>query len=233
MTGPVEQFRTRLLPALLSAFGVTLLAAGLMTYTVPVAAEPAPSRIPTQTTGVAASPSPLTTIPPIGTATPAPPTATPPPPADRVATRIRIRDLGIDLPIIKGSDGYPACNVAMYLVNPGLLQPGFGKATYIYAHARKGMFLPLLETKGSQQRGAIVEVWTSDDYVFSYRITEVRRNQSTLNGPLSAESEELWLQTSEGPKGTVGKTQVVAEPVAVKASSHAAAHPTPRPVDCG
>ncbi|MGH2476514.1 MAG: hypothetical protein ACRDIL_14745 [Candidatus Limnocylindrales bacterium] len=233
MTGPADQFRTRLLPALLSALGVTLLAAGLLTYTVPVLAEPAPSASPRPSPTAAATPSPLITLPPIGTATPALPTATPAPPADRVATRVRIKDLGIDLPVIKGDDGYPACNVAMYLVNPGLLQPGFGKATYLYAHAREGMFLPLLRTKSFDQRGKVVEVWTSDDFVFTYRITEVRREQTTLDAPLAAESEELWLQTSEGPRGTVGKTQVVAEPIAVAPADHAAAHPRARPVDCG
>ena len=29
---------------------------------------------------------------------------------------------------------------------PFLAKPGFGQATYLYAHAREGMFLPLLRT---------------------------------------------------------------------------------------
>ena len=60
-------------------------------------------------------------------------------PADRVATRIRIAALGIDLPIVKPQKdptAYPYCNVAMYL--PVLGQPGEGHATYLYAHAREG-----------------------------------------------------------------------------------------------
>ncbi len=231
MTDPTEQLRTRALPALLTAFGVTLLSAGLLTYTVPVAAEAPASPAPSPTIAVVSTPTPLITLPPIGTSTPAPPTATPPPPADRVATRVRIKELGIDLPVIKGTGGYPLCNVAMYLKE--LSQPGFGKATYLYAHAREGMFLPLLETKGRQQRGKIVEVWTSDDFLFRYEITEVLRKQTTLDAPFGADSEELWLQTSEGPKNTVGKTQVVAQPLSVAAASHAAAHPKARPVDCG
>ena len=95
------------------------------------------------------------------------------------------------------------------------------------------MFLPLLRTPGSQQRGLVVEVWTSDDMRFLYEITQVRRDQRDLNDAVAARTEQLWLQTSEGPKGTPGKTQVVAKPISVEASSHAAAHPKPHPVVCG
>ena len=38
MAGPTEQIRTRVLPALLTAFGVTILSAGLLTYSVQVEA---------------------------------------------------------------------------------------------------------------------------------------------------------------------------------------------------
>ena len=114
-----------------------------------------------------------------------------------------------------------------------LHQPGQGKATYIYAHARTGMFLPLLETPERRQRGLIVEVWTSDDMKFLYEITDVRRHQKNLDDALAADEEQLWLQTSEGPRGTVGKTQVLAMPISSEESSHKAAHPKPRPVECG
>ena len=43
---------------------------------------------------------------------------------DRVATRVRIAALDIDLPVVKGPSGYPYCNVAMYLTD--LHQPGQG-----------------------------------------------------------------------------------------------------------
>ena len=88
----------------------------------------------------------------------------------------------------------------MYL--PILSQPGFGGATYLYAHARDGMFLPLLRTKGRDQRGLIVDVWTSDDWLYQYEITEVRRDQPVdtgLRDPLAVATEQLWLQTSQGP----------------------------------
>jgi hypothetical protein len=240
MAGPTEQIRTRIVPALLTAVGVTILSAGLLTYTVPVQAEPATPG-PEPTSAAVPTPSALLTLPPIGTATPVPsasPTPTPLPPADRVATRVRVKGLDIDMPVIKGNAGYPYCNVAMYLA--ALSQPGFGKATYLYAHAREGMFLPLLRTKARGQRGQVVEVWTSDDMVFRYEITEVLRHvpyDKGLDRPLAATTEELWLQTSEGPRPPPGqppgpKTQVVAEFLSAAPASHAAAHPKARPVVC-
>lgn len=224
-----DRIRTRFLPALLTASGVTLLAAGLLSYTQPVTAEPAqtlppPSASPT----IAPTPTPLITLPPIGSA--APPSATPTADPERVATRVRIAALDIDMPIVKGPAGYPYCNVAMYLKE--LRQPGQGGATYLYGHARTGMFLPLLETSEKKQLGMVVEVWTSDDFRFLYEIVDVRRNQTSLDDPLSAESEELWLQTSEGPRGTVGKTQVIALPLSVERADPADAHPKAKPVDC-
>jgi hypothetical protein len=229
-----DDLRTRVLPAILTAFGVTILSAGLLTYSVPVDAGVASPSAPPPSAAVIATPTPLISLPSIGTASLEPsPSPSPSPSADRVATRVRISGLGIDLPVVKGTTTYPLCNVAMYLVAPGLFQPGFGRATYIYAHAREGMFLPLLRTFSRDQRGLEVEVWTSDDVHFTYQISEVRRAQTSLKAPMSATTEQLWLQTSEGPKGTVGKTQVVATFVSSEPASHVAAHPRPRPVVCG
>ena len=225
---PFDFVRTRLLPALLTAGGVTMLAAGLLTYTVPVAAEPAYTPEPTPTEVAVATPSPLITLPPIGSATPAPtPSADP----NRVATRIRIAALGIDLPIVKGPSGYPYCDVAMYLKE--FSQPGQGRSTYLFAHARPGMFEPLLKTKGVRMRGDLVEVWTSDDQLFLYEITEVRRDQRNLDDAQGATTEQLWLQTSEGPHGTPGKTQVIAMPLDVQpADPPSDAHPKAKPRNC-
>ena len=117
-------------------------------------------------------------------------------------------------------------------------QPGQGRAIYLYAHARTGMFLPLLDAslikKGrAKLLGMVVEVWTSDDQRFLYEIVEVRRHQLTLDDALAATDEELWLQTSEGPKGTPGKLQVIARPLSQEASDHDSAHPKAKPVVCG
>jgi sortase (surface protein transpeptidase) len=147
--------------------------------------------------------------------------------------------LKIDLPIVKpvgGSNTYPQCNVAMYIKE--LHQPGQGGATYLYAHARDGMFGPIYHLatevrKPQKMLNMIVQVYTSDDQVFEYYVTQVLLHQTSLNDALDATTEELWLQTSEGPKGTVGKTQVRAELLTVGPADHAAAHPTPHPVNCG
>ncbi|MGZ8515570.1 MAG: hypothetical protein ACXW4H_07670 [Candidatus Limnocylindrales bacterium] len=231
-----DRIRTRLLPALLTAFGVTMLAAGLLSLTGGVTAD----SLLTPSPAVATAPptvAPLITLPPI-TASSALLTASPSAPADRVATRVRIAALKIDLPVVApppGDNAYPYCNVAMYLKDLG--QPGQGRATYLYAHARTGMFLPLLDASliqnGKSMLGMVVEIWTSDNQRFLYDITEVRRHQTDLNDAANATTEQLWLQTSEGPKGTVPKLQVVAEPLSQEAADPADAHPVAKPLVCG
>ncbi|MGZ8437530.1 MAG: hypothetical protein ACXWXR_03195 [Candidatus Limnocylindrales bacterium] len=236
MADLADRIRTRLLPALLTAFGVTMLAAGLLSLTGGVTAD----SLLTPSPAVATAPptvAPLITLPPI-TSSSALPTASPSAPADRVATRVRIAALKIDLPVVApppGDNAYPYCNVAMYLKDLG--QPGQGRATYLYAHARTGMFLPLLDASliqnGKSMLGMVVEIWTSDNQRFLYDITEVRRHQTDLNDAANATTEQLWLQTSEGPKGTVPKLQVVAEPLSQEAADPADAHPVAKPLVCG
>jgi sortase (surface protein transpeptidase) len=224
------RIRTRLLPALLTALGVAFLASGLLTYTVPVEAGAQPTDPPTIVT-LAPTPSPSPTVVP-ASVQPTPTFA-----ADRVATRIVIPDLGIDLPVVRPpeTNEYPLCDVAEFIQTLG--QPGQGRATYLYAHARKGMFLPLLDSSkienGKKMLGMAVQVYTSDDMLFVYEITQVRRHQLTLDDAVGATTEQLWLQTSEGPAGTKPKLQVVAMPVGSQAADHASAHPTPKPRVCG
>ena len=235
MVDLADRIRTRLIPALLTAFGVTMLAAGLMSYTSGATAESLPSESPTIVTAPPTS-TPLITFPPLTSG--ALPTATPSAPVNRVATRVRIAALKIDLPVVApppGADTYPLCNVAMYLSDFG--QPGQGRATYLFAHARTGMFLPLLDASlvqnGKSMLGMVVEVWTSDNQRFLYDITEVRRHQTDLTDAANATTEQLWLQTSEGPKGTPGKLQLVAEPLSQEAADPADAHPVAKPLVCG
>jgi len=236
MADLAERIRIRLLPALLTALGVAALAGGVLSLTTPVTADPLPGASAALAPSAAPTITPLITFPPIPSE--AAPSSSATAPADRVATRVRVAALDIDLPIVKpsgGADTYPLCDVAMYIQELG--QPGQGGATYLYAHARTGMFLPILEASlvqnGKSMLGMVVEVWTSDDQRFLYEITEVRRHQLDLNDAIDATTEELWLQTSEGPKGTPGKTQVIAEPISQEAADPADAHPKARPVACG
>jgi hypothetical protein len=151
-----------------------------------------------------------------------------------VATRIAIPALKIDLPVVRGPSGYPYCNVAMYY--PILSQPREGGVAFLYAHARVGMFLPLLErskiNNGASLIGMTIQVWTSNDLISTYKIVRVRRHVTTLDGAFTATTEQLWVQTSEGPRGTRGKLIVVAKRTGSAPSSHAAAHPTPHPKVC-
>lgn len=297
--------RSRVLPAIVAALGVSFIAAGLLTYTTGtdadlfpfpsngVALGPADSAAPGATDAPNASASaapadspappgsfqssdspppgasssavpsasgsfdvlptdlasdlPLGTTSPSGAAAPTAkpsvkptprPTATPRTTGGRVATRVVIPALEIDLPVVRppgGSTTYPLCNVAMYIQT--LSQPGYPGATYIYAHARIGMFLPLLDqsriNNGAGMIGMLVQVYTSDNQYFIYQISDVRRHQLTLADAIAARDQELWLQTSEGPHGTPGKLQVIATPLSSGPASPADAHPTPHPVVCG
>jgi hypothetical protein len=240
--------RSRLLPAVITALGVVLVTAGLLAYADPVTvgaeavesptaesifASPGPSGTPSTSPG--AEPSATASTDPSGSTSPEP-TAS----ADAaVATRVVVPALGIDLPVVRGPDGYPLCNVAMYLKEMG--QPGEGRATYLYAHARDGMFGPIYQLAIQRHTprkmlGMIVQVYTSDDKLYLYEITEYRLHAvgtAALEDALNATTEQLWLQTSEGPKGTPGKTQLIAEPLSVGAADHKDAHPKAKPVVCG
>jgi hypothetical protein len=99
------------------------------------------------------------------------------------------------------------------------------------------MFLPILDASkvnnGAAMLGMLVQVYTSDDQLFLYEIVEVRRHQTTLDDAANATTEQLWLQTSEGPRGTPGKTQVIAVPLSSGPAVPADAHPAANPVACG
>jgi len=230
----VDRFRDRLLPALLAAAGVSLVAAGLLSYTAPVDATPSASDTP-----VSALPTPtptqLLTFPPLGSPSPSPSAGASTEPV--FASRVVVPALDIDLPVIRqpgGVNAFPPCNVAMYLEQ--LHQPGQPGPTYLYAHARTGMFLPILlasrVNNGKRMLGMIVQVYTTDDQLYLYQVVEVRRHITTLDGALAYKPESLWLQTSEGPVGTIEKTQLIALPLGHGPADQAEANPKPQPVFC-
>lgn len=218
------------MPALLTAAGLALLAGGLMSYTNAVEAPPSPRPL--------ASYEPLPTLGGGGIVLPGGSHVVSPSfPPGRVATRIVIKRLNIDLPVMLQTENYglyPLCDVAMY--KPELGQPGQGRATYIYAHARPGMFQPLLLASevndGRRMLGMTVEVYTSDDWLFLYTITEVRRHTLDINDAFYTTTERLWMQTSEGPNGTVPKLQVVADFLSAERAKPRDAHPDAHPRIC-
>lgn len=217
-----------LLPAMLVAAGIFVIVAGLFTYLQPASATTPPSPSPSSVVSVAPY-----TIPPIVSAGPSSSAAV----EGSVATRVQIPALAIDLPVIASppNEEFPLCNTAEYMVlGTPLGYPGLPQATYLYAHARTNMFLPLLtrsETNnGASMIGMWVEVYTDNDERHVYEITEVIRHvpddSSSLNRAASAKTDQLWLQTSEGPYANSTKLQVVAEPVGVLPAAQADAHPT-------
>jgi hypothetical protein len=182
---------------------------------------------------------PLPTFEPLGSATPAVTrpvvTIEPDPiPDRRIATRVVVPGLGVDLPVTRQTTTYPACGVAMYLMN--LHQPGQGGVTYLYAHAQSGNFLPILTESlvndGARMVGMAIEVYTGDSLKFTYRIVEVRRHVTNLDGAFAWQGESVFLQTSEGPGASTPKLQVVGEIVAMGPASFEASHPQPHPVVC-
>ena len=242
----------RLLPSLLMATGVMLLTAGALSYAPssfggqpsapaigggdPLFSSP-PSAIPAPSTTPGASPTPIDIGP---SPTPAPSGSASGPRG--FASRIRIPSLNIDLPVVAGDlvvpgneDLYPLCDVAMYM--PNFVQPGEPGATYLYAHAQRGMFLPLLRASlvddGASLVGALVEVYTTTNELHLYEITSVKRHATDLSLATDAGSrEQLVLQTSEGPTGTVPKLQVAATPISVVPAAPADAAPSAQPRVC-
>jgi len=152
----------------------------------------------------------------------------------RHATRVAVTALGIDLPIVRGPSGYPYCRVAMYYA--AVAQPREPGVAFIFAHARRGMFLPLLTRwkvdHGASLIGRTVKVWTSDRSVSYYRITRVRVTSNAMTGVTSLTRERLWLQTSTGPNTSYPKLIVEAARYSTVRTTFAASHPKAYPVRC-
>jgi sortase (surface protein transpeptidase) len=190
---PHYRIGKRTLPPLaggaLVLIGILLIAgAGLGTPTPPSVA-PTPLAIATT-----AAPVPSTT--PSATATRDPRTPIP------LGYRIQIKRLGIDLPIAEGDvsrdidlqktpEGF-----AFHL--PGTSIPGLGGNTYLYAHARTGMFLSLWNVRPGDQ----VVISTPDLRALRYVISEVhpRVPPADVSWVQPTDGERLTLQTSTGPK---------------------------------
>jgi LPXTG-site transpeptidase (sortase) family protein len=87
-------------------------------------------------------------------------------PSSHEGERIRVPELGIDLPLVPG-DGWntPLNKAAQY---PGLGWPGEGHRSVVYAHAQVGMFGPLFRASPGQH----VDIVRGDRQTLHYVITE-------------------------------------------------------------
>ena len=127
--------------------------------------------------------------------------------------RIQIQRLGIDLPIAEGDvtrdidlqktpEGF-----AFHL--PGTSIPGLGSNTYLYAHARTGMFLTLWNAQPGDQ----VVISTPDLHALRYVISEVDRvAPDDVSWVQPTAGERLTLQTSTGPNPTDPRFIAIAVP---------------------
>ena len=154
-----------------------------------------------------------------------------------LATRVVVPALKIDLPIVKGNSATRTatsrCTSATW-GSPARAAPRTSTPT-----PATGMFGPIYQLAIPQRSG---EEDARDDRPGLHErrqalpVRDPRSTASTqldLDTALAATSEELWLQTSEGPKGTPGKTQLRAFLLSVGAADPKDAHPKPKPVVCG
>ena len=156
--------------------------------------------------------------------------------------QLQIASIGLNIKVYEATtkaqcDFPPEYGAWVLCANPpDARQPGRGGNAYIFAHARRGMFLPLWNV----QLGAEVKVLMSDGQVLVYRVTEVHANVSCPDQrapkmpanlePLAlkyagpgcaqgafwtgqADHERLTLQTSQGFNRNWGEFIVVADPV--------------------
>ena len=128
--------------------------------------------------------------------------------------RIQVPRLGIDLPIAEGDVERDVVvqqtpeNFAFHF--PGTAIPGASGNSYIYAHARRGMFLSLWNARVGDQ----VTVTTPAGAALKFVITEVHPRVSPEDTSWIQPSgdERLTLQTSTGPNRGDPRFVVVAAP---------------------
>ena len=128
--------------------------------------------------------------------------------------RIKMPRLGIDLPIAEGDlyrdtvEQQTPENFAFHF--PGTAFPGVVGNSYIYAHARRGMFLSLWNARVGDQ----VSITTPAGVELKFVVTEVhpRVPPADTSWLQPSGDERLTLQTSTGPNPQDPRFVVVAAP---------------------
>ncbi len=227
-----------LVPLLLAVAGVALIIVSQLDLDAPAAVATLPP-IPDPTRSPSPSAQPSRTL--IASATASP---TPQPTLHSTAKAVQIQidtyptDINIPLRMStsKATDSFPPEDAAYIL--SGSSEPGRGTNSYIFAHAREGLF----HTLWNVQLGASVKIRMSDGAVLAYRVTEIhpnvacddpnadpRLNPGPGDLPLAldiakgcdeggfwtsqdVDHERLTLQTSQGYNRNWGEFVVVAEP---------------------
>lgn len=190
-----------LLALLLIAAGVWIMAGGL----APTAVQPTPTVTPS---GFATSRPPTTTVPTASAST------TPAVRSIPDGYRVLMPRLRIDLPIKEGDVARDIDNqqtpehAAFHL--PGTRIPGEGSNSYIYAHARAGMFLALWDAR----EGDEVIIVTPTGAQLRYAVSEVhsRIPPTETKWVQPTPTERITLQTSTGPNPQDPRFVIVAIP---------------------
>jgi LPXTG-site transpeptidase (sortase) family protein len=128
--------------------------------------------------------------------------------------RVRMPRLGIDLPIAEGDVERDVVvqqtpeNFAFHF--PGTAIPGTFGNSYIYAHARRGMFLSLWDARVGDQ----VTITTPGGGELKFVVTEVhpRVPPADTSWIQPSADERLTLQTSTGPNREDPRFVVIAAP---------------------
>ena len=128
--------------------------------------------------------------------------------------RIELPRLGIDLPIAEGDVERDVViqktpeNYAFHF--PGTAIPGTFGNSYLYAHARRGMFLALWNARVGDQ----VMIKTPDGSELKFVVTEVhpRVPPADTSWLQPTGDERLTLQTSTGPNSGDPRFVVIAAP---------------------
>jgi sortase (surface protein transpeptidase) len=189
-----------LVGVLLLAVGIALVASGGLPRAGSVApvALPSATSVPTASLASASdSPTPVPTVGPIPD-----------------GYRIRLPRLGIDLPIAEGDVERDVIvqqtpeNFAFHF--PGTAIPGTFGNSYIYAHARRGMFLSLWNARVGDQ----VSIATPTGIELKFVVTAVhpRIPPEDTSWIQPAGDERLTLQTSTGPNREDPRFVVIAAP---------------------
>jgi len=195
---------TVLAGVLLLAVGIALVAGGGL----PRAGSVAPLAIPSPTASATPAPTASGESP---TLSPTPvPTLGPIPDGYRVL----LPRLGIDLPIAEGDVERDVVvqrtpeNFAFHF--PGTAIPGSVGNSYIYAHARTGMFLSLWNARVGDQ----VSITTPAGVELKFVVTEVhpRVPPADTSWLQPSADERLTLQTSTGPNSGDPRFVVIAAP---------------------
>jgi LPXTG-site transpeptidase (sortase) family protein len=188
--------------------GTLLLAVGIAIVAgtaLPRAGSVAPVAVPSAS--ASATPSPAAAL---SSASPEAPTPGPIPDGYRIA----LPRLGIDLPIAEGDIERDVVvqqtpeNFAFHF--PGTAIPGTIGNSYIYAHARRGMFLSLWNARVGDE----VRITTPTGGELKFVVTEVhpRVPPADTSWIQPSGDERLTLQTSTGPNRDDPRFVVIAAP---------------------